>query len=80
MLSSCFLLSPNIAPLSRSEALHSYQSLFCRRCFKYDCFLHGWHLTPPPPPKPRYQESQPKKTACGADCFIANVRLLSHLI
>jgi histone-lysine N-methyltransferase EZH2 len=61
---------PGIPPLSRTQALHSYQTLFCRCCYKYDCFLHGWHPTPPPTTHLTQPEAQPRKTPCGPNCFL----------
>eukprot|EP00731_Ephydatia_muelleri_P024839 Em0016g1110a len=64
---------PTIAPLQRSQALHSFQTLFCRRCFKYDCFLHGWCPNASNPARVPNSESQPRKTPCGPNCFLHKV-------
>ncbi|KXJ23903.1 histone-lysine N-methyltransferase EZH2 [Exaiptasia diaphana] len=61
--------SPEAQSVSREQSLHSFHMLFCRRCYKYDCFMHAWkplpNLTKRKSPVD-LQESSP----CGADCYM----------
>ena len=50
------------------EDLDSYRILFCRRCYKYDCHIHG---TEQPLPTFRLIDTPPTEQAepCGPECW-----------
>lgn len=55
--------------IGEDDALDSYESLFCRRCYMYDCWFHGArpnHRDLPPAP----ETAAASNTPCGPDCYL----------
>eukprot|EP00795_Rhopilema_esculentum_P013818 gene13818-4750_t len=60
---------PDAISTNREKTMHSFHTLFCRRCYKYDCFLHAFRSRPNFAKKKTQadlQESQP----CGSECYM----------
>ncbi|KAH3880109.1 hypothetical protein DPMN_004022 [Dreissena polymorpha] len=60
---------PNAMSVPREQTMHSFHTLFCRRCYKYDCFLHPYRPHPSKQMRKmpeRKQEPEP----CGVECFM----------
>ncbi|TRY93217.1 hypothetical protein DNTS_014358 [Danionella cerebrum] len=60
---------PFAKSVQREQSLHSFHTLFCRRCFKYDCFLHPFHSSPNVY-KRKNKEIHMETEPCGLDCFL----------
>ncbi|XP_047736080.1 histone-lysine N-methyltransferase E(z) isoform X3 [Hyalella azteca] len=54
------------------QSMHSFHTLFCRRCYKYDCFLHRLASSHPRPGinKRKSPELRALREPCGAECYL----------
>ena len=57
---------PNAICKPRKQTMHSFSSLFCRRCLRYDCFLHGVSSLKP---SQQVTDIKPDFTPCNRNCF-----------
>jgi len=64
---------PRAQSVPREQTMHSFHTLFCRRCFKYDCFLHPYHPTPSMLSR-KIPEKKQKYEPCSPDCYLHNVQ------
>jgi len=52
------------------QTMHSFNTLFCRRCFKYDCFLHKAPQLRPASKRSRGPELKLNTEPCSQHCYL----------
>ncbi|XP_067942695.1 histone-lysine N-methyltransferase EZH2-like [Watersipora subatra] len=63
--------SNNAISATRDQALHTHRSLFCRRCYKYDCTLHPFEVPTASFKHKKPDISEPSEP-CGPHCFLTS--------
>jgi len=59
---------------TRDQTLHSFHTLFCRRCYKYDCFIHKYRQ-PMPQKQQTTHEYKPSSKPCSDLCFMTDEKM-----
>lgn len=60
---------PNAKSVSRDQTMHSFHTLFCRRCYKYDCFLHPYKTNNSKIGK-KVERTLLPMNPCSSNCFL----------
>lgn len=58
----------NSSNISREQIMHSFHTLFCRRCFKYDCFIHKYKQ--PLPTNQINSNIREDTNPCSDNCYL----------
>ena len=66
---------PSAESFPASKTMNSFHTLLCRRCFKYDCSLHGLPtITPGPTTRKRPPDVKIPTQPCGQNCHLNSKR------
>lgn len=65
---------PNAKSVPKEQTMHSFHTLFCRRCYKYDCFLHPYK--PSKSMIGKKLETRQELEPCSLECYLIEYNLI----